>query len=117
MKLCGARERLHLEESKLSTDISSSTSSQWMPMPPPIRRQFFLCSLVAFNKRGNQARGAESSRPSARLTCNATVLTDTSTAKGSTFIAKVLMPFLLQQVLIVFNYTIDFIKLKVLKSF
>ena len=39
-----------------------------MPIPPPIKRQLRRCSCVALSKRGNQAKGDETSRPSARTT-------------------------------------------------
>src|SRR6185369_17510568 len=71
-----------------------------MPTPPPIRRHCFLASAVAANRRGDQDKGTDISRPSASKTRKALSVQLTSTANGSTSMAKVLMPSLLEQ-----NYT------------
>jgi len=39
-----------------------------MPTPPPIRRHCFLASAVAANRRGDQDKGTDISRPSASKT-------------------------------------------------
>src|SRR5438477_11488190 len=92
--------------SKLSTEISSSTASQWMPIPPPIKRHSFLCSAVAWSKRGNQTSGAEISRPSASTTRRLSLVQLTSTARGSTS-TKVLIPSLQQRFSVLFNDSLN----------
>lgn len=94
--------------SKLSTDISSSTASQWIPIPPPMKRHSFLCSGVAFCNRGNQTNGTDISRPSASTTRRLSSVQLTSTARGSTSTAKVLIPFLQQRVPILFDNLLHF---------
>ena len=94
--------------SKLSTEMSSSTASQWMPIPPPINRHSFLCSGVAFCNRGDQTSGTEISRPSANTTRRLSSVQLTSTASGSTSTAKVLIPFLQQNIPILFDNLLDF---------
>jgi len=71
------------------TDMSSSIASQWIPSPPPMSSQPALCRGVASINRGNQARGAETVRPSARTTQRVSSVQDTSTACASLFSAKV----------------------------
>src|SRR5678815_5827487 len=74
-----------------------------MPTPPPISHHFFLSSAVAANRRGDQDKGTDISRPSASKTRKALSVQLTSTANGSTSMAKVLMPSLLEQNYILFN--------------
>jgi hypothetical protein len=57
-----------------------------MPTPPPMSRQPLRCFLVAFRNRGNHSKGTLISRPSARATRKAEVVTRTSVAKGLNFI-------------------------------
>jgi len=40
--------------------------SQWIPEPPPIRRNLDRSTMVPWSKRGNQAIGTVIVRPSAR---------------------------------------------------
>lgn len=79
--------RHHCTESRLSTEISSSTDSQWIPIPPPIKRHLRRCSAVALSNRGNHANGEETSRPSASTTRSIVSVNATSTASGSNFMA------------------------------
>lgn len=44
--------------------MSSSRSGQWIPSPSPIRRQWLRSSGVAWTRRGYQASGTETTRPS-----------------------------------------------------
>jgi len=67
-----------------STLRSSSTSGQWIPSPLPSSSQCLLCSGVASRRRGNHARGTESTRPSARLTTSSSSVQETSWARGLT---------------------------------
>src|SRR6185436_1852490 len=87
-----------------------------MPTPPPINRQFFLCSGVAFCKRGDQTSGTDISRPSAKTTRRLSSVQITSTANGSTSTAKVLIPFLQQSVPVLFDNLLDFRQLVAAKS-
>jgi hypothetical protein len=63
-------------------------------MPPPISSHAALCFGVASTSCGNQTRGAEMIRPSARTTFSVSVVHVTSTAVASRFSTKALMPFL-----------------------
>src|SRR5690242_6586735 len=74
-----------------------------MPMPPPISSHRDLCLGVASRSRGNQARGADISRPSASATFSASRVQETFTAETSLRSAKVLMPRL-QKIISVFNH-------------
>jgi len=47
-----------------ATEMSSSRSGQWIPMPGPISRQWFRCSGVASRRRGNHSMGTVRERPS-----------------------------------------------------
>jgi len=53
---------------RLATLMSSSRSGQWIPSPPPMRRQLARSGGVPCAKRGNQASGTVIVRPSARST-------------------------------------------------
>jgi hypothetical protein len=72
--------------------MSSSTSSQWIPTPFPISRHFARCAGVALSNRGNQAKGADTRRPSASVTTSSLDVQITSTASASGLLAKVLIP-------------------------
>jgi hypothetical protein len=63
-------------------------------MPPPISSQLDRSLGDASNKRGNHTNGAETTRPSDKVTDSASFEHDTSTASASVFSTKVLMPFL-----------------------
>jgi FixJ family two-component response regulator len=57
--------------SRPATEMSSSMSGQWIPVPDPISRQLFRCSGVASRSRGNHSIGTLSERPSAKCTTSA----------------------------------------------
>jgi hypothetical protein len=65
-----------------------------MPMPPPISSQSDRSRGEASNNRGNHTKGAETTRPSDKVTDSASFEHDTFTASVSVFSTKVLMPFL-----------------------
>ena len=78
---------------RLRTEMSSSTSSQWIPTPRPIRRQLERCLGEALNSRGNHSSGAETRRASASVTMSSSSVNETSTASATGLLAKVLIPF------------------------
>ena len=78
--------------SRLRTEMSSSRSGQWMPMPLPMSRQLLRCSAVPCKRRGNQARGAETVRPSERRRTSSASDTCTSITSDDTLLAKMLIP-------------------------
>ena len=78
--------------SRLRTEMSSSRSGQWMPTPLPMSRQLLRCSGVPCKRRGNQARGAETVRPSERRRTNSASNTCTSITSDDTLLAKMLIP-------------------------
>src|SRR3989304_5314635 len=63
-----------------------------MPMPSPINSHCARCSGVACKRRGNHCKGVDISRPSARTTCNASSVKETSIARASILSAKMLIP-------------------------
>src|SRR5229473_2966809 len=63
-------------------------------MPPPISSQSDRSLGEVSNNRGNHTKGAETTRPSDKVTDSASSEHDTSTASASVFSTKVLMPFL-----------------------
>jgi hypothetical protein len=71
-----------LPANRPSTLISSSSSSQWMPTPRPIRRQRFRSDDDACDKRGYHASGTEMLRPSLRSTQSVSSETATFSTKG-----------------------------------
>jgi len=77
---------------RLRTEISSSIFSQWMPTPPEMSRQFFLCAGDADRRRGDHASGTEMIRPSDNVTWSASSVQFTSTASGSTVTTEMLIP-------------------------
>ena len=77
--------------------MSSSTASQWMPTPPPISRHWDFCWSVASRRRGNHSKGTAIYLPSARTTHRDPFLNITAVARGSTLMAEVLIPFVLEQ--------------------
>jgi hypothetical protein len=83
---------------KLLTEISSSISSQWIPIPLPIKRQFFLCKSVASRKRGNHSKEVKTSRPSAKTTRRESEEKDKSIILGSTFNVKIFVSPLNHQI-------------------
>src|SRR5215471_13012342 len=82
--------RVH-EARRERTEMSSSTLSQWIPMPRPTRRQLARCLGVARRRRGNHASGAETRRPSTSLTISSSSVHSTSTASATGLLAKVLV--------------------------
>ena len=80
--------------SRLATEMSSSISSQWMPIPLPMSSQSFLCFSVAFRSLGNHIKGTDTVRPSSNTTVIASVEQDTSTAIASLLATKVGIPSL-----------------------
>jgi hypothetical protein len=91
--LAGNLHRADFHEARrVRTEMSSSTSSQWIPMPRPMSRQLALCWGVARRSRGNHANGAETRRPSTRVTINSSSVHATSTASATGLLAKVLIP-------------------------
>src|SRR2546426_10864113 len=61
---------------RLATEISSSISSQWIPIPPPINPHSLLCFSVALKSRGNHTSGTDTVRPSSSTTEGITVFGD-----------------------------------------
>src|SRR5579863_4246408 len=94
--------------SKLATEMSSSTASQWIPTPPPISSQPALCFAYAPASRGNQAKGTATVRPSERTTRSSSSVHATSMAIASAFSTKVLMPLLQKELLILEDHWADF---------
>jgi hypothetical protein len=88
---------------RLATEMSSSRASQWIPIPPPINSHSARCFGVASRRRGNQARGTETVRPSARTTVNVSAVQTTSIARASALFGKVLIPFLHEKLFILDN--------------
>jgi hypothetical protein len=72
--------------------MSSSTSSQWIPTPLPMRRQLARWAGEAFSSRGNHSSGAETQRASASVTTSASSVKATSTASATGLLAKMLIP-------------------------
>jgi hypothetical protein len=70
-------------ESKLSTLMSSSKSGQWIPAPLPIKRQWLRSLELPCRRRGYQAKGTESVRPSAKCTVRVSSVTPTLSAASS----------------------------------
>ena len=65
------------------TMLCLSALSQWMPSPFALNLQFFRSVLLAFNKRGNQARGAEIVRPSLSWTVMESSVMVSVSARGT----------------------------------
>src|SRR3989304_9401236 len=63
-----------------------------MPMPPPISSQSARWRSDALSRRGNQASGTVTVRPSERTTLKVSFVHDTSTGSTSARSTKVLMP-------------------------
>src|SRR5262249_15178050 len=63
-----------------------------IPTPRPMSRQFARCLGVARRRRGNQASGAETRRPSTSVTISSSSVHLTSTASATGLLAKVLIP-------------------------
>src|SRR5437867_13188615 len=89
--------------SRLATEISSSISSQWMPIPPPINSHSFLCFSVAFKSRGNHTNGTDTVRPSSSTTVNASLEQDRSTAIASLLATEVDIPSLQEKIPFLFD--------------
>jgi hypothetical protein len=91
-------------------------SGQWIPTPSPMRRYRTSCSAEALRRRGNHSSGTASSRPSARRTRSASVVHETSTARGSILTAEVLIPFPGEEESILVYHAVKFRQLATPKS-
>ena len=87
-----AVQRVAQSASRLRTEMSSSKSSQWMPIPHPMRRQLPRCAGEAPRNRGNHSSGADTRLASARVTINSSSVNATSTTSARGLLAKVLIP-------------------------
>src|SRR5206468_7519379 len=88
---------------RLATEISSSISSQWIPIPPPINSDSLLCFSVALKSRGNHTSGTDTVRPSSSTTVKASLEHETSTAIASLLTTEVCIPSLHEKISILFN--------------
>ena len=88
---------------RLETEMSSSISSQWIPIPSPMNSHSFLCFSVAFKSRGNQTNGTVTVRPSSSTTVNASLKQETSTAIASLLLTEVCIPSLHEKISILFD--------------
>src|SRR6266508_1028284 len=82
---------------RLATEMSSSTASQCIPMPPPMDSQSVRCCGVAARSRGNHTKGTETVRPSSSTTINESSEHDTSTANASPLSTEVGIPLLQEE--------------------
>lgn len=96
------RVRSPTPSNKALTDISSSRSSQWIPLPPPLRMKLSRCSLDALRSRGKYARGTPSCRPSVSSTHMLSASNETFPARGSR--AKAFIPKPFDNFLVFFSY-------------
>jgi len=88
--------------------MSSSRSAQWIPSPRPISRQLDHSVGVPCARRGYQARGTDTVRPSTRSTVN--VSSDTATCRACACrvsAAKECLPKTQNRIQILFNYTLE----------
>jgi hypothetical protein len=83
--------------------ISSSKSGQWIPSPRPIKRQRLRSLEVPCRRRGYQANGTKSVRPSARCTVRASSVTDTLSDATSPLSITKFMPTPQQLLLLVLD--------------
>ncbi len=88
---------------RLATEISSSISSQWIPIPPPMNSHRFFCLSVAPRRRGNHCKGTVIVRPSSSSTVRASREQDTSIAIASLLATKVCIPALQEKLSILIN--------------
>src|SRR5439155_5453189 len=88
---------------RLATEISSSISSQWIPISPPINSHSLLCFSVALKSRGNHTSGTDTVRPSSSTTVKASLEHETSTAIASLLTTEVCIPSLQEKISILFN--------------
>src|SRR2546425_9147439 len=88
---------------RLASAISSSISSQWIPIPPPINSHSLLCFSVALKSRGNHTSGTDNVRPSSSTTVKASLEHETSTAIASLLTTEVCIPSLHEKISILFN--------------
>ncbi len=113
---CRRRGRGGHDVSRLRTEMSSSTSSQWMPTPPPIRRQFRSCFGDARSRRGNHSSGADTVRPSFSATTSESAVKETSTASAAVLLMMVVVPSVDKLITILLNHTAERRKLVAAKS-
>ena len=77
-----------------STLRSSSRSGKWMPSPSQITRQLLRSCEVPWRRRGNQARGIERARPSARSIVRvSSVMTTCCTGETLMSVVEVFIPY------------------------
>src|SRR6266542_4627517 len=86
---------------------SSSTSGQWMPSPSPRSCQFDRCAGDAWSRRGNQASGTLTLRPSTSDTVSSSSVTRTSCARGTASTTEELIPCLQKPLSILHHDTLD----------
>ena len=90
---------------------SSSISGQWIPLPPPMSRQFARSDVLACLRRGYQADGTESDRPSDSSTLNVSSVTETLIALGEVnSVAEIVIPSLQQLRRVICNMPLDLAK-------
>ena len=88
--------------------MSSSSDGQWMPMPGPISSHCLRSAGVPSARRGYQASGTETTRPSWSATTSASAVTFTSAARGLSVAGlEVVMPRLHQMRLVCPNDVFD----------
>src|SRR2546430_365241 len=73
-------------------------------MPPPISRQFLRCFGVARRRRGNHSNGADTCRPSAKVTTRESSVKVASTASATGLTTKVLIPCNYKLFAMLFNH-------------
>src|SRR2546423_3987247 len=71
-------------------------------MPPPMNSQSRFCLSVALSSRGNHIKGTDTVRPSSNTIVSSSLEQETSTARASPLVTEVGIPFLQEQVLILF---------------
>jgi hypothetical protein len=79
---------------------SSSTSGQWIPNPPPAKRQLARCSGVADRRRGYHVNGTEIVRPSRRSTIRSSSVNRTPLTRSPGRLSEVFIPRLQQSCLV-----------------
>ena len=103
------------EARRLRTEMSSSISSQWIPIPGPMNLQFNRCWGVAFRSRGNHSKGALTRRPSTKVTSSESSVISTSIALASALVlpvaSNVVIPCPLDEWFVLFNQLSDLFKL------
>jgi len=100
--------------------MSSSISSQWIPIPGPMNLQFNRCWGVAFRSRGNHSKGVLTRRPSTKVTSSESSVISTSIALASALVlpvaSNVVIPCPSYQWFVLFNQLSDLFKLLAAKA-